>query len=64
MSEPTSQDTERAQDFRKTLMERADGHEGRYPWFYGWVIVEAHIAATMAERKRNAAGGVPERKET
>lgn len=30
-----------ADKYRKTLLPRADGHYGPYPWWHGWVIVDA-----------------------
>jgi hypothetical protein len=41
-----------ADAFRDTLITKADAHNGPYPLWHGWAILDAYIAGVMAERNR------------
>lgn len=48
---PSIEDLQAADDFRKTVLDRADGKLGTWPWWHGWVITDAYLAGLKAGRE-------------
>lgn len=44
------------EDFRNSLLARADSYHGPYPLWHGWVILEAFLAGIDYARKTKAGG--------
>jgi hypothetical protein len=42
-----------ASKFRDSLLSKADGQEGPFPYWHGWAIVQAYLAGLTAGRKQS-----------
>ena len=60
MSVP-SEDLQLGNAFRDSMLPRADGYLGTYPFWYGWVIMDSFLAGIDEGRKERDAAVKKER---